>query len=238
MIAFEGPRPDLDRPVVPGHEIVGIIDAVGSGVSMWRPGERVGVGYLGGHCGVCERCRRGQFASCTDQPATRSDVDGGYAQYVYARARGVVRVPGELAAIDASPLLCARLTTYKGLLRTAARPGTLIAVQGIGGLGHLGLRYAAKLGYRVAAIARGADKADLAVQLGADYYIDSEAENPAPLGVATVFPASSSRDLDVRGFLPRRLKSCTRSDPDRSNSSRFASPPHDGQFTRTERTTK
>jgi alcohol dehydrogenase, propanol-preferring len=179
MVAVDGPRPDPDRPVVPGHEIVGIIDAVGSGVSMWRPGERVGVGYLGGHCGVCEQCRRGRFVSCTDQPATGSDVDGGYAEYVYARASGVVRVPEELAPIDASPLLCAGLTTYKAVLRTAARPGTLIAVQGIGGLGHLGLQYAAKLGYRVAAIARGADKADLAVQLGADYYINSEAENPA-----------------------------------------------------------
>jgi alcohol dehydrogenase, propanol-preferring len=178
-LAVEGRRPDPDKPVVPGHELVGVVDAVGAGVTLWQKGDRVGVGYLGGHCGLCEQCRRGRFATCTDQPSTGTDVDGGYAEYAYARESGVVRVPTEFDPIDASPLLCAGLTTYKAVLRADARPGTLIAVQGIGGLGHLGLQYADKLGYRVAAIARGSDKAELAKKLGAHYYIDSASEDPA-----------------------------------------------------------
>jgi propanol-preferring alcohol dehydrogenase len=179
VIAVEGQRPDPTQPIVPGHELVGVADAIGAGVTLFSPGDRVGVGYLGGHCGVCEQCRRGRFVTCTDQPSTGSDVDGGYAQYAYARESGVVRVPDGLDPIDASPLLCAGLTTYKAVLRAGARPGTLLAVQGIGGLGHLGVQYAAKLGYRVAALARGTDKAALAKELGADHYIDTAAEDPA-----------------------------------------------------------
>jgi alcohol dehydrogenase, propanol-preferring len=195
-IAGEGLRADPGKPIVPGHELVGIVDAVGSGVTTWAPGDRVGVGYLGGHCGVCEQCRRGRFVTCLDQPTTGADVDGGYAEYAYARASGVARVPAELSALDASPLLCAGLTTYKAVLKADARPGTLVAVQGIGGLGHLGVQYANKLGYRVAAIARGTDKAALAQKLGADYYIDSVAEDPAAelqkLGGASAIIATAS----------------------------------------------
>jgi propanol-preferring alcohol dehydrogenase len=195
-IAGEGLRPDPSTPVVPGHELVGIVDAIGPGVTTWATGDRVGVGYLGGHCGVCEQCRRGRFVTCLDQPATGADVDGGYAEYAYARASGVARVPDELSALDASPLLCAGLTTYKAVLKAEARPGTLVAVQGIGGLGHLGVQYANKLGYRVAAIARGTDKATLAQDLGADYYIDSAADDPAAelqkLGGAAAIIATAS----------------------------------------------
>jgi alcohol dehydrogenase, propanol-preferring len=195
-LAGEGLRPDPSVPVVPGHELVGIVDAVGPGVSTWAPGDRVGVGYLGGHCGVCEQCRRGRFVTCLDQPATGTDVDGGYAEYAYARASGVARIPSGLPALAASPLLCAGLTTYKAVLQTDARPGSLIAVQGIGGLGHLGVQYANKLGYRVAAIARGTDKAPLAKDLGADHYIDSAAGDPAAelqkLGGAAAIIATAS----------------------------------------------
>jgi propanol-preferring alcohol dehydrogenase len=204
-LAVEGLRPDPDRPVVPGHELVGTVDAVGAGVTLWHPGDRVGVGYLGGHCGACDQCRRGRFVTCTNQPATGTDVDGGYAEYAYARESGVVRIPEELDPIDASPLLCAGLTTYKAVLRAAARPGTLIAVQGIGGLGHLGVQYADKLGYRVAAIARGTDKAELAAQLGADHYIDSAAADPAAalqaLGGAAAIVATASSGASMSPLL-------------------------------------
>ncbi len=196
FVAGDGQRPDPSVPIVPGHELVGIIDAVGPGVSTWVPGDRVGVGYLGGHCGVCEQCRRGRFVTCLDQPATGTDVDGGYAEYAYARASGVVRIPSGLTALAASPLLCAGLTTYKAVLQTDARPGSLIAVQGIGGLGHLGVQYANKLGYRVAAIARGTGKSALAKDLGADHYIDSAAGDPATelqkLGGAAAIIATAS----------------------------------------------
>lgn len=177
-LAVEGFRADPDRPVVPGHEIVGVIDAVGDGVTAWRVGERVGVGFLGGHCGECDDCRRGDFVNCTDQPQVGTTVDGGYAEVAFARTSGLVRVPEGMAPLDAAPLLCAGLTTFKALQQTGAPAGALVAVQGIGGLGHLGLQYAAKLGYRVAAVARGTGKAELAARLGADHYVDSTAEDP------------------------------------------------------------
>jgi propanol-preferring alcohol dehydrogenase len=178
VLAVEGLRAHPDRPVVPGHEIVGVIDAVGDGVTAWRVGERVGVGYLGGQCGECDDCRRGDFVNCTDQPQIGTTVDGGYAEVAFARTSGLVRIPEGMASIEASPLLCAGLTTFKALQQTGAPAGALVAVQGIGGLGHLGLQYAGRLGYRVAAIARGTGKAELAAQLGADHYIDSAAEDP------------------------------------------------------------
>jgi len=211
VLAVEGLRADPNQPVVPGHEIVGVIDAVGSGVTAWRVGERVGVGYLGGQCGECDFCRRGDFVNCANQPWTGTTVDGGYAEYAFARASGLVRVPEGLASVDAAPLLCAGLTTFSALRQVDARPGALVAVQGIGGLGHLGVQYASKLGYRVAAIARGAEKAELAARLGADHYIDSAAENPGEalqrLGgaaaiVATAASGSSMSPL-VAGLAPR-----------------------------------
>ncbi|SEO48446.1 alcohol dehydrogenase catalytic domain-containing protein [Amycolatopsis saalfeldensis] len=207
VLGVEGLRAHPERPVVPGHEIVGVIDAVGAGVRAWRVGERVGIGFLAGHCGECEHCRRGDFVNCADQPQTGSDVDGGYAEYAYARTSGLARVPDGLSSVDAAPLLCAGLTTYSALGRIDARPGSLVAVQGIGGLGHLGVQYAKALGYRVAAIARGTDKAELA----ADHYIDSSAEDPGralqALGgaaaiVATAASGASMSPL-VAGLAPR-----------------------------------
>jgi propanol-preferring alcohol dehydrogenase len=163
---------------IPGHEVVGIIDAVGAGVEGWSAGQRAGVGFLGGHCGACESCRRGNFVACTNQPWTGMTVDGGYAEVVYARATGVVAVPDDLTSVEAAPLLCAGFTTFNALLKAEARAGDLVAVQGIGGLGHLGIQYAAKMGLRVAAIARGTAKEPLARKLGAHHYIDSGAADP------------------------------------------------------------
>ncbi|WP_134066682.1 alcohol dehydrogenase catalytic domain-containing protein [Mycobacteroides salmoniphilum] len=194
--AAEGLRADPSKPIVPGHEIVGVIDAIGAGVHAWELGERVGIGYLNGHCGECEQCRRGDFVNCANQNQTGTTVDGGYSEVAYARASGLVRVPDGADPRDAAPLLCAGLTVYRALLTANARPGSLVAIQGIGGLGHLGIQYAKALGYRVVAIARGTGKADLATQLGADEYIDSTAGNPAKalraLGGATAIIATAS----------------------------------------------
>jgi propanol-preferring alcohol dehydrogenase len=211
VLAVEGMRPDPRQPVVPGHEVVGVIDAVGEGVTGWKVGDRVGVGYLGGHCGVCVWCRHGDFVNCENQPWTGTTVDGGYAEVMYARASGLVRVPDGLTSVDAAPLLCAGITTYNALQKLNAGPDALVAVQGIGGLGHLGLQYANKLGYRVAAIARGTDKAVLAEKLGAHHYIDSAAVDPAEalqeLGgaVAIVATAASGASMSplVAGLAPR-----------------------------------
>ena len=211
VLAVEGMRPDPSQPVVPGHEVVGVIDAVGADVTGWKVGDRAGVGYLGGHCGVCVWCRHGDFVNCANQPWTGTTVDGGYAEVMYARASGLVRIPDGLTSVDASPLLCAGITTYNALQRLNAGPDALVAIQGIGGLGHLGLQYANKLGYRVAAIARGTDKAVLAEKLGAHHYIDSAAVDPAKalqeLGgaVAIVATAASGASMSplVAGLAPR-----------------------------------
>ena len=138
FVAAEGMRPDPSRPVVPGHEVVGAIDAVGDGVTEWEVGDRVGVGFLGGHCGVCAWCRRGDFVNCANQPQTGTTVDGGYAEVMYARESGLVRIPDAMSAVDAAPLLCAGITTYNALVGLNAGPDALVAIQGIGGLGHLG----------------------------------------------------------------------------------------------------
>jgi alcohol dehydrogenase, propanol-preferring len=211
VLAVEGLRPDPRQPVVPGHEVVGVIDAVGDAVTGWKVGDRVGIGFLGGYCGVCVWCRHGDFVNCENQPLTGMTVDGGYAEVAYARASGLVRIPDALTSVDASPLLCAGITTYNPLQRLNAGPEALVAIQGIGGLGHLGLQYANKLGYRVAAIARGTDKAVLAEKLGAHHYIDSTAVDPAKalqeLGgaaaiVATAASGASMSPL-VAGLAPR-----------------------------------
>src|SRR5207245_2544915 len=177
----------------------------------WHVDERVGVGYLGGQDNECDFCRRGDFVNCTNQPWTGTIVDGGYAEYTFARASGLVRIPDGLSPLETAPLLCAGVTTYRALRQIDARPGALVAVQGIGGLGHLGLQYAAQLGYRVVAIARGADKAELSARLGADQYIDSAAEDPGAalrkLGgaaaiIATAASGSSMSPL-LAGLAPR-----------------------------------
>jgi alcohol dehydrogenase, propanol-preferring len=213
VLAVEGLRADPSKPIVPGHEVAGVVEAVGPGVTAWREGDRVGVGYLNGHCGECESCRRGDFVNCSNQEQTGTTVDGGYAEVAYARASGLVRLPDEMDPADLAPLLCAGLTVYSALLQgtDGALPGALVAIQGIGGLGHLGIQYAAKLGYRVAAIARGSEKAELAMQLGADHYIDSVTTDPAAalqeLGgaAAIVATASSGASMSplIAGLAPR-----------------------------------
>jgi propanol-preferring alcohol dehydrogenase len=192
-------------PIVPGHELVGRIDKLGADVTGWTVGQLVGVGYLGGHCGVCANCRRGDFVFCTNQPVTGDTVDGGYAEYTIARASGLVAVPEELTAVEAAPLLCAGITVFNGLRKGAPRSGDLVAVQGIGGLGHLAIQYAAKLGLRVVAIARGEDKRELALKLGASDYIDSAAANPADalqeLGGAQVIVATAASGASMTPLL-------------------------------------
>jgi D-arabinose 1-dehydrogenase-like Zn-dependent alcohol dehydrogenase len=179
VLTIEGVSPDIRYPRVPGHEVVGKIDALGEGVSAWKIGQRVGVGFLAGHCGRCTSCRRGDFVNCQNQPVTGVADDGGYAEVMIADEHALASVPAELAPADAAPLLCAGVTTYNALRNSPARPGDLVAVQGIGGLGHLAVQFANKMGFRVAAIARGEQKQQLARQLGAHHYIDSQAEDPS-----------------------------------------------------------
>lgn len=206
VLAVEGLREDPSAPIVPGHELVGVIDAVGEGVRAWHVGERVGVGFLGGHCGECDPCRRGDFVNCENQPVTGTTVDGGYAQYAHARSNGLARIPDGLSPVEAAPLLCAGLTVLSALRKADAAPGALVAVQGIGGLGHLAVQYAKRLGFQVAAIARGADKEELARQLGADHYIDSRATDPGvalkELGGAAAIIATAADGGSMSPLIP------------------------------------
>ena len=176
----EGMWPGIEYPRVPGHEVVGLVDALGPNVAGWTVGERVGVGWNGGYCGYCEACRRGEFFAC--QTATRVTgitSDGGYADYMIAQSSAVARVPKELSEIEAAPLLCAGVTTFNALRHSGAAPGDVVAILGLGGLGHLGVQYAAKMGFKTVAIARGKDKEPLARKLGATHYIDNQAQDPA-----------------------------------------------------------
>src|SRR5438309_8051837 len=176
----EGHWPGLQYPRVPGHEAVGIVDAVGAGVSQWKPGQRVGVGWHGGHCGHCDACRNGDFFGCqVALQITGVSFDGGYADYMVAPAIALALVPENLSAVEAAPLMCAGITTYNALRNSGARPGDVVAVLGLGGLGHLGVQYAVKMGFKTVAIARGQDKEPLAKQLGAWRYLDSQAQDPA-----------------------------------------------------------
>jgi D-arabinose 1-dehydrogenase-like Zn-dependent alcohol dehydrogenase len=174
----EGTYPGLQYPRVPGHEVAGMIDVVGPGTD-WHPGQQVGVGWNGGYCGHCDHCRRGDFFACVTGPITGITQDGGYAEYMIASASAVALMPSELPPVEAAPLMCAGLTTFNALRNSDARPGDVVAVLGLGGLGHLGVQYAAKMGFHTVGIARGKDKEPLARQLGASLYIDSEAQDPA-----------------------------------------------------------
>ncbi len=167
--------PGISFPRIPGHEIAGTIDAVGEGVVDWHVGDRVGVGWHGGHCGHCDRCRRGDFITCRFLQVPGIAYDGGYAEYVLAPAVALARIPEGLSAAEAAPLMCAGITTYNALRHTGARAGDVVAILGVGGLGHLGIQYAAKMGFDTVAIARGRDKEELARGLGARHYIDSQA---------------------------------------------------------------
>src|ERR1700692_4489882 len=169
----------IEWPRVPGHEAVGRIDAIGEGVQGWKMGQRVGVGFLGGSCGYCVYCRDGDLVNCTNQGYTGVQHDGGYAEMMIAKSSGLIAVPDDLSSVDAAPLLCAGLTTFSALRNAPARAGDLVAVFGVGGLGHLGVQYARRMGFEVIAIDRGADRAELSKKLGAHHYIDSSAADVA-----------------------------------------------------------
>jgi D-arabinose 1-dehydrogenase-like Zn-dependent alcohol dehydrogenase len=175
----EGQWPGLQYPRVPGHEIAGVIESVGPGVEEWQAGQRVGVGWHGGHCGKCDHCRRGDFVLCKSALVPGISYDGGYAEYMVAPVEALAHIPEDLSDVDAAPLLCAGITTFNALRNSGARAGDVVAVLGIGGLGHLGVQFARKMGFNTVAIARGQDKAPLAKQLGAHHYIDSKTENVA-----------------------------------------------------------
>jgi len=191
----EGMWPGLQYPRVPGHEIAGRIDKIGPDVTLWKPGQRVGVGWHGGHCFECEPCRRGDFVNCKFEKITAIHFDGGYQEYMVAPAEAVAAMPDDLPADEAAPLLCAGITVYNALRNSGAHGGELVAVQGIGGLGHLGIQYARQMGFRTVAIGRGADKQALAKKLGAHEYIDTNAGPPAEalqkLGGAKVILATA-----------------------------------------------
>jgi len=174
-----GIYPGLTLPRVPGHEVVGRIEALGAGVSRWKIGQRVGVGLIAGEDGVCEPCRRGDTVNCQNPLMPGVSVDGGYAEVMIAEARGIASIPDELTSVEAAPLLCAGITTYNALRNAGLRGGDLVAVQGIGGLGHLGVQFARHMGFRTVAIGRGGEKEKLAKDLGAHVYIDAAAENAA-----------------------------------------------------------
>ena len=178
-VTKDGLFPGISYPRVPGHEIAGVIDALGSGVSSWKQGERVGVGWHGGQDGTCLSCRRGDFVTCTHVKICGVSYDGGYQEFMVAPVEALAHMPDSLDPADAAPLMCAGITTFNALRHAGALPSDLIAIQGIGGLGHLGIQFAKKFGYRVAAIGRGPANAPLAKKLGADIYIDSAATDPA-----------------------------------------------------------
>lgn len=208
-IVKEGHLP-VEYPRVPGHEVVGVVDKVGANVSTWKTGDRVGVGWHGGHCFVCNPCRRGTFHLCERSSVTGLSHDGGYAEYMVASQHAVARVPDELSFADAGPLMCAGITTYNALRNCGAQAGDLVAVQGIGGLGHLGVQFANKLGFRTAALSRGKDKEALARELGADLYLDSNdgsiAEQLNALGgaraILTTAPNSKAIAEVIEGLGP------------------------------------
>src|SRR5437868_3951801 len=173
----EGAFPGVEYPRVPGHEVAGIIDAVGAGVVGWTEGQRVGVGWHGGYCGHCEPCRRGDFFACKWGQITGITYDGGYGDYMVTHSSALALLPAELSAVEAGPLVCAGVTTFNSLRNSGAQPGEVVAVLGLGGLGHLGVQFAAKMGFKTVAIARGSDKEPLARELGAHHYIDSQAHD-------------------------------------------------------------
>ena len=210
VLTKEGLLPGIQYPRVPGHEVAGIIDELGAGVTEWKKGQRVGVGWHGGHDGTCLQCRRGDFGNCQNMKIAGISYDGGYQQYMVAPAEAVAATPDGLSDVEAAPLLCAGITTYNALRHSGAMPGDLVAVQGIGGLGHLGVQFAQKFGYKVAAIGRGPENAALAKKLGANVYIDSKATKAAEelrkLGGAQVIlataPNSKSMSELIDGLAP------------------------------------
>lgn len=178
MVVKDGVWPGLQYPRVPGHEVAGRVDAVGDHVANWRRGDRVGVGWHGGHDFVCDQCRRGDFAMCANRKVTGLDFDGGYAEYMIAPAEALAAIPDDLPPEEAGPFMCAGVTVFNALRNSGARAGDVVAVQGIGGLGHLGVQYARKMGFETVALGRGKDKEPLARKLGAHHYVDSDVVDP------------------------------------------------------------
>jgi D-arabinose 1-dehydrogenase-like Zn-dependent alcohol dehydrogenase len=210
MLTKEGSWPGIQYPRIPGHEVAGVIDEVGGGVSAWKKGQRVGVGWHGGQDNTCRECRRGDFRNCRNLKIAGISYDGGYQQYMVAPVEALVAIPESLKDTEAAPLLCAGITTYNALRHSGALPGDLVAVQGVGGLGHLGIQFANRFGYKVAAIGRGSENAALAKKLGASVYIDSQSTN-APealqkLGGAQVIlataPSSKAMSALIDGLAP------------------------------------
>ena len=201
----DGVWPGLQYPRVPGHEIAGRVDAVGANVTSWAVGQRVGVGWHGGHCFVCEQCRRGDFAMCVNRKITGIDFDGGYAEYLIAPAAVVAAIPDDLPAEEAGPFMCAGVTVFNALRNSGARAGEVVAVHGIGGLGHLGVQYARQMGFETVAINRGNDKEPLARQLGAHHYIDATAMDVVAelqkLGGANVILATAPNAQAISGLV-------------------------------------
>jgi len=201
----EGYWPGIQYPRVPGHEIAGRIDALGADVTLWKPGQRVGLGWHGGHCFQCDPCRRGDFVNCQNAKITAISFDGGYQEYMVAPAEAVAAMPDDLPAAEAAPLLCAGITVFNALRNSRARSGDLVAVQGIGGLGHLGIQYARQMGFRTVAIGRGADKQPLATKLGAHEYIDTSTGAPAAalqkLGGANIILATAPDSKSISALV-------------------------------------
>ena len=195
VLTVEGLWPGIEYPRIPGHEVVGVVDELGPGVSEWKKGQRVGVGWHGGHDGTCPECRRGDFIHCRNEKISGISYDGGYQQYMIAPAEALAAIPESLKDVEAAPLMCAGVTTFNALRNSGARPGDLVAVLGVGGLGHLGIQFASKFGYKTVAIGRGPENATLAKKLGASIYIDSKATNAAKalqdLGGASVIIATA-----------------------------------------------
>src|SRR5216683_1460435 len=219
----EGQFPGVVYPRVPGHEVVGRVDAIGEGVTTWKPGQRVGVGWHGGHCGVCEACRSGDFILCENGLICGFSYDGGYAEYMVAPQEALAAVPDSLDSVAAAPLLCAGVTTFNSLRNSGARAGDLVAVHAIGGLGHLGIQYARKLGFRTVALSRGGDKRALALELGAHEYIDTDKGDAA----AALQRLGGSRDGRAAPRRTRRRRSPSarsRASPPATRSSRWRRP--------------
>jgi D-arabinose 1-dehydrogenase-like Zn-dependent alcohol dehydrogenase len=210
VLTKEGLWPGIQYPRVPGHEVAGVIEELGAGVSEWKLGQRVGVGWHGGQDGTCRSCRRGDFRNCENLKIAGISYDGGYQQYMVAPVEALVAIPDTLSDVEAAPLLCAGITTYNALRHSGAMPGDLVAVLGIGGLGHLGIQFANKFGYKVAAIGRGSESAALAKKLGASVYIDNKVTNAAEelqrLGGAQVIlataPSSKAMSELINGLGP------------------------------------
>jgi D-arabinose 1-dehydrogenase-like Zn-dependent alcohol dehydrogenase len=211
VVVVEGLFPGIEYPRVPGHEVVGVVDAIGAGVAGFVKGQRVGVGWNGGYDGTCDACRRGDFFACRNTRVTGLSSDGGYAEYMIARTEAVARFPEGLAVVDSAPLLCAGVTTFNALRNSGARPGDLVAILGVGGLGHLAVQYASKMGFFTVAIDRGQEREQLARKLGAAEFIDSRAQDPASeltkLGGARVVlataPSASAMSALIGGLAPR-----------------------------------